>query len=138
MGSTIRGGGVTGLPSGTQSSTEEEALMSNTWNYRKDAWSEGDDVVGYEVEATDGTIGKIDEATSETDRSYVVVDTGSWIFDKRRLIPAGLVSSVDHDAHTVTITLSKDQIKAAPDYDESAPNDDVRRSHEEHYGSYSS
>jgi len=109
--------------------------MSNAWNYREDAWSEGDDVVGYAVEATDGTIGRIDEATSETDRSYVVVDTGVWIFDKRRLIPAGLVDSIDHDAHTVRVTLSKDQIEAAPDYDESATHDEIRRVHDEHYGS---
>ena len=111
--------------------------MSNTWKYREDVWSEGDDVVGYDVEATDGSIGKVDEATGETDRSYVVVDTGFWIFDKRRLIPAGLVASVDHDARTVSVTLSKDQIKSAPDYDESADDDEVRRSHEEHYGSHS-
>jgi hypothetical protein len=108
--------------------------MSNTWTYHDGAWSEGDEVVGYEVEAIDGTVGKVDEATSETGRSYVVVDTGFWIFDKRRLIPAGLVASIDHDARTVTVTLSKDQIKAAPDYDESAPHDEVRRRHEEHYG----
>jgi hypothetical protein len=111
--------------------------MSNTWNYREKAWSEGDDVVGYEVEATDGTIGKVDAATSETDRSYVVVDTGFWIFDKRRLIPAGLVDSIDHEARTVSVTLSKDQVESAPDYDESAPDDEVRRSHDEHYGSHS-
>jgi hypothetical protein len=111
--------------------------MSNTWNYREKAWSEGDDVVGYEVEATDGTIGKVDAATSETDRSYVVVDTGFWIFDKRRLIPAGLVDSIDHEAKTVSVTLSKDQVESAPDYDESAPDDEVRRSHDDHYGSHS-
>jgi hypothetical protein len=37
----------------------------------------------------------------------------------------------------VTVTLSKDQIEAAPDYDESAPREEVRRSHEEHFGSHS-
>ena len=48
-------------------------------------------LVGYDVEATDGHIGKIDEASTETDRNYLVVDTGFWIFGKKRLVPAGVV-----------------------------------------------
>ncbi len=37
------------------------------------------DLTGFSVEATDGGIGKVDEATYETSRSYIVVDTGPWI-----------------------------------------------------------
>jgi hypothetical protein len=43
-------------------------MTSIRWTYPEGAWSEGDDVVGYDVETTDGTIGTVDEATSETDR----------------------------------------------------------------------
>jgi hypothetical protein len=111
--------------------------MSNTWKYRDEAWSASDDVVGYEVEATDGSIGEVDEATSETDRSYVVVDTGFWIFGKKRLIPAGIVTAIDHDARTIAVSLSKDQINAAPDYDETATDDELRNRHDEYYGSRS-
>jgi hypothetical protein len=110
-------------------------MTSTRWTYPEGAWSEGGDVVGYDVEATDGRIGTVDEATSETDRSYVVVDTGFWIFGKKRLFPAGLVTSVDHDARTVTVSLSKSQVKAAPDYDESAAHDDLVRSHDDYYDS---
>ena len=110
-------------------------MTSTSWNYPEGAWSEGDDVVGYDVETTDGTIGTVDEATSETDRSWLVVDTGVWIFGKKRLIPAGLVTTVDHDARTVTVSLSRSQVKAAPDYDESAAHDDLVRSHDDYYGS---
>ena len=49
------------------------------------------DLVGYDVEATDGHIGKIDEASNEAAGQYLVVDTGFWIFGKKRLIPAGVV-----------------------------------------------
>ena len=45
--------------------------------------TQGLDLSGYSVEATDGGIGKIDEATYETSRSYLVVDTGPWIFGKK-------------------------------------------------------
>ena len=66
--------------------------MSNVWNYRETSWLEGGDLVGYSVEATDGSIGKIDEATNEVDAAHVVVDTGPWIFGKKRLIPAGAIT----------------------------------------------
>lgn len=111
--------------------------MSQMWSYRDPAWSEGGDVVGYDVEATDGSIGRIDEATTETDRAHVVVDTGFWILGKKRLIPAGLVHAVDHDARVVQVSLSKDQVRSAPDYDETAGDDD-RTGLEDYYGPYAS
>jgi hypothetical protein len=118
-------------------STDGEALMENTWNYRHEAWSTSEDVVGYKVLATDGPIGEVDEATSVTDRSYLVVDTGFWIFGKKRLIPAGIVTEVDPEAHSVTVSLSKAQVKAAPDYDESVSDDDLRSRHDDYYGPHS-
>jgi hypothetical protein len=90
------------------------------WDYRMDVYSiEPDrDLIGYDVEATDGSIGKIDEASNEAGQSYLVVDTGFWIFGKKRMIPAGVVERVDDDDRTVYVSLSKDEIKAAPDFEE--------------------
>ena len=67
--------------------------MSDIWSYRETSQSE--DLTGYDVEATDGSIGKVDEASNETGRAYVVVDTGFWIFGKKRLIPAGAITSIE-------------------------------------------
>ena len=106
--------------------------MDDVWSRRESAWSQGDTVVGYDVEATDGSIGTVDEATADTDRGHVVVDTGRWIFGKKRLIPAGLVNEVDHDARVVRVTLSKDQVRAAPDFEELS--DEARERHTEYYG----
>ena len=75
------------------------------------------DVTGYEVEATDGHIGKVDEATAEAGSSCLVVDTGFWIFGKKRMIPAGVVQRIDPDDKKVYVGMTKDQIKNAPDYD---------------------
>ena len=75
------------------------------------------DLTGFDVEATDGKIGKVDEATYEADTSSLVVDTGFWIFGKKRMIPAGVVESIDTDDKTVFVRMTKDQIKQAPDYD---------------------
>ena len=87
------------------------------WTYGKDL-TETAGVVGYEVEATDGRIGKIDKASDDTNRRYLVVDTGFWIFGKKRMVPAGLVSRVDDNDKRVFISMTKDQIKSAPDYDD--------------------
>src|SRR4051795_3313127 len=76
------------------------------------------DVTGFAVEATDGHIGKVDEATNDARSSCLVVDTGFWIFDKKRMIPAGVVQRVDADDKKVYVAMTKDQIKGAPDYEE--------------------
>jgi hypothetical protein len=109
--------------------------MSNVWQYRDTAWSDDKELVGYDVEATDGKVGTIDECSTEADTAFVVVDTGSWLSDKKRMIPAGLVTQVDHDAQTVTVTVSKSQIKAAPDYEEFA--EDSRKEYADYYGPFS-
>ncbi len=51
------------------------------------------DLTGFDVEATDGHIGKIDEATMAARRdSVLVVDTGFWIFGHKRMLPGGVVA----------------------------------------------
>lgn len=91
------------------------------WNYRPDAgWSAEHDIVGYHVEATDGKIGKIDESSHALDESYLVVDTGPWIFGTKVLIPAGTVTSVDHEDRRVYVDRTKEQIKLSPEFNEDA------------------
>jgi hypothetical protein len=93
------------------------------------------DLTGYEVEATDGRIGKVDEATYDTGAGSIVVDTGFWIFGKRRLIPAGAVRDLDLDEKVVRVNLTKDQVKGAPDYDEAMRDDEAyRQQHTDYYG----
>jgi hypothetical protein len=91
---------------------------TNTWSYRTEVSQDiGVNVVGYDVAATDGDIGKIDEASTDAGRNYFVVDTGFWIFGKKRLVPAGVVTRIDHADRKVHVSMTKDQIKSAPDYD---------------------
>jgi hypothetical protein len=110
--------------------------MSNMWSYRDSTWMDGRDINGYDVEATDGSIGNIDKASDEVSSSYIVVDTGFWIFGKKRLIPAGAIDRVDHDGKNVHVAMSKEQIKSAPDYDADNWDDDVRTRHSDYYGEY--
>src|SRR5438034_10351013 len=76
------------------------------------------DLSGFKVEALDGSIGKVDEATYETGDSFVVLDTGPWIFGKKVMLPAGVIRDLDLDTETVFVNRTKDQIKNAPEFDE--------------------
>jgi hypothetical protein len=89
------------------------------------------DVTGYDVEATGGSIGKVDEATYEVTSSCLVVDTGFWIFGKMRMIPAGVVRRVDSDAKKIYVSMTKDEIKSAPDYDADRHHQDESAYHSE-------
>ncbi len=112
------------------------ATTTNVWMYRDTLRNERqmiDQLVGYDVEATDGHIGKVDELSTETDRHYLVVDTGFWIFGKKRLIPAGVVTRIDHDSEKAFVSMTKDQIKNAPDFDADVQRDDV---YYDKFGSY--
>ena len=106
----------------------------STWTYRDTLGTAQADITGYDVQAADGSIGKIDEASNEAGAAYVVVDTGFWIFGKKRMIPAGVLERVDHDSRTVYTAMTKDQIKNAPDFDETHRQD--RSSYDSYYSSY--
>ena len=110
--------------------------MSTMWDYRDSAWTDGFDLDGYDVEATDGSIGVVDAATDQVSNAYLVVDTGFWIFGKKRVIPAGVVSGVEHDDKRILVTLTKDQVKAAPDYDAATWNEESRERHGDYYRTY--
>ena len=90
---------------------------TDIWTYRDHDWTTRN-FIGYGVEALDGSIGKIDESTADAGSSYVVVDTGPWIFGKKVLLPAGVISRVDHDDEKVYVNRTKDQIKNAPEFDD--------------------
>ena len=101
------------------------------------ATTDANELVGYDVEATDGHIGKIDQASTETSRRYLVVDTGFWIFGKKRMIPAGVVTDVHHDDETVAVAMTKDQIKSAPDFEDQRSYDERDYdSFGDYYGDY--
>jgi hypothetical protein len=100
---------------------------SDIWAYRETTWTQGD-LSGFEVEAIDGSIGKVDEATNDAGAAFIVVDTGPWIFGKKVLLPAGVIQDVDLDARQVFVDRTKDQIKNAPEFDEDRYTDETYRS----------
>jgi PRC-barrel domain len=81
------------------------------------------DITGFDVEAADGRIGKVDDTTKESREAAIVVDTGFWIFGKKRMLPAGVVDRIDEQEQKVYISCTKDQVKNAPEYEESRRDD---------------
>lgn len=116
--------------------------LNELWSYR-DQSSLGANVVdthaditGFSVEAIDGSIGKVNEVSYNAGGSYVVVDTGPWIFGHKVMLPAGIVRGIDEMEEIVFVNRTKEQIKSAPEYDESFTLEDTYRSDlETYYGS---
>jgi hypothetical protein len=92
-------------------------MSTDLWTYTNTSISQRDLSV-FSVEALDGGIGKVDDATYDVGQSFIVVDTGPWIFGKKVMLPAGVVRDVDLDTETVFVNRTKDQIKDAPEFDE--------------------
>ncbi|MFE5730528.1 PRC-barrel domain-containing protein [Streptomyces sp. NPDC056528] len=92
-------------------------MAENVWSYGQ-AFGHlvGTDLSGWRVEATDGHIGKVDKHSDEVGDSYLVVDTGVWIFGKEVLIPASAVTRIDLEGEAVHLDLTKEQIKDSPEF----------------------
>ena len=84
-------------------------------------------LTGFKVEAVDDEIGKVDEATNEVGGSFIVVDTGPWIFGKKVMLPAGVIRDIDPDTETIFVNRTKDEIKNAPEFDETRYRDQAYR-----------
>jgi hypothetical protein len=96
---------------------EVDAMYAEVWTYRTDVKSNLRNLEGNRVEARDGSIGKVDEATDEVGSSAIVVDTGPWIFGRKVVIPAGVIERVDPDEGKIYVSMTKDQIKDSPEFD---------------------
>ncbi|MFD3546965.1 PRC-barrel domain-containing protein [Streptomyces sp. NPDC058655] len=92
-------------------------MTEHVWSYPSTSGHlAGADLTGYRVEATDGSIGKVDKHSDEVDAAYLVVDTGVWIFGKEVLLPAGTVERVDPAEKKIYVSRTKEQIKDAPEF----------------------
>jgi hypothetical protein len=92
------------------------------------------DIVGFRVEALDSPIGKVDKATNEAGSDCVLVDTGA-ILGRTVMLPSGVIRDIDLSKETVYVNRTEDEIKNAPEYDESLiGNDDYRDRLGSYYG----
>ncbi|MER5887658.1 PRC-barrel domain-containing protein [Streptomyces sp. NPDC001941] len=93
-------------------------MTENIWAYPEAAaYRPGSNLVGYKVEATDGSIGKVDKQSEEVGSSFIVVDTGVWIFGKHVLLPAGIITRIDPQEKKIFVARTKAEIKDSPEFD---------------------
>jgi hypothetical protein len=85
---------------------------------------ESSDIIGFEIRATDGSIGSIDDLlVDETDWSvrWVVIDTGTWLPGRKVLLPASCFGAPSMPDRQFPIELSRQQVEDSPDIDTDAP-----------------
>ncbi|WP_327180865.1 PRC-barrel domain containing protein [Streptomyces sp. NBC_01334] len=76
-----------------------------------------DDLTGYQVDATDGHVGKVSKYSRDLGPRFLVVHTGLWVLGKDVVIPSGDVLGIDHDARIVQLARTKAQAKSARVFD---------------------
>jgi hypothetical protein len=94
------------------------------------------EVSGYKIEANDGTIGHVDHFVFDDEGwevRYLVVKTRDFLPGKSVLISPEWVSAITWDDNHVSLDLTREQIKNAPEYDATAP---VNREYEERLYDY--
>ena len=89
-------------------------MKSDMWTYSNEYSTQTMDVEGFEVAATDGDIGKVDEATYDVGTSYIVVDTGPWIFGRNVVLPAGAIERVVGDNRKVVAVSRRIRSRTRP------------------------
>jgi len=83
------------------------------------------DLSGYSVETRDGEAGKVDQATYEDGRSFLVVNTGPPLLGKKVVVPAALVRRVDQVAEALELEVTKDALESAPEADDERLGDET-------------
>src|SRR5215207_2255764 len=107
------------------------------WDYRESTWTVDSDLLGYDVEVSEGRrIGTVVRAVTGALGAYLVADP-SGVFDGRRLIPAGVVDALDHDRRLVRVALTTQQLRDAPDHGGDQWNEAVRAAHSAYYSEVS-
>ena len=99
---------------------QQERRPFQPWEYRPETGLEDNlDLTGHSIAAVDGDIGHVDDAPHELlGSSYLVVANGAWIFGRKVLLPARVVERIDTIEKKVYVDRTKDQIKDAPEYDQ--------------------
>lgn len=82
------------------------------------------EITGYEVEATDGSIGHIHDLIIETEEwtiRYVVVDLSVWLPARKVLLSPVWFHRIEWEHGTVHLELTREDVKRSPHYHPSEP-----------------
>lgn len=79
---------------------------------------------GFAIEATDGTIGTVRDVLFDDGSwkiRWFVIDTGTWLPGRKVLIHPSSIAAVDDDRRTLSVQLTKTQIRDSTDISDDQP-----------------
>lgn len=82
------------------------------------------EVMGYDVHATDGRIGHVDDFIVNVEEwliRYIVVDTRKWLTGRKVIMPPDWVTQIDWSQSEVRVDVACDSIKDSPQFEPDAP-----------------
>jgi len=82
------------------------------------------EVTGYDIQATDGRIGHVEDFIVDDETwtvRYMVVDTRKWLPGRKVLVSPEWIERIAWGEHTVSVDLSTEEIKQSPEYDPAEP-----------------
>ncbi len=81
------------------------------------------EVSGYSIESMDGDVGQVDDFILDDDWTirYIVIDTRRWLPGRKVLVSPSWIESVEWLESKVRIDMMSESIKAAPEFDPTAP-----------------
>jgi len=94
------------------------------------------EVTGYHIHATDGDIGHIQDIFADENDwiiRYMLADTRNWWPGKHVLLARDWVQKIEWDDRSITVNVTREQVKDSPEYDPRGP---VGREYESALHSY--
>jgi sporulation protein YlmC with PRC-barrel domain len=82
------------------------------------------EVSGYNIRATDGEIGHVDDFIVEDESwiiRHIIVDTRNWLPGKKVLVSPTWIESVDWNIRRLSVDLKRETIEQSPEFDPSEP-----------------
>jgi uncharacterized protein YrrD len=83
-----------------------------------------EEVTGYEILATDGSIGKVDDFVFDDASfaiAFLVVDTRKWLPGKHVRLRPQDIARVSWNDREVTVKMTRSAVEASPEFDEAHP-----------------
>ena len=85
------------------------------------------EVTGYQVHATDGSIGHVENFLVDSKSwvvRYLIIDTSNWWFGQHVLISPHAVKEIDWTARFIRLDIARVQVRASPPWNPAVPIDE--------------
>jgi len=112
--------GAYSYPMRDRAKWNEHARAEKTWD---SALRSTRDVTGYNIQASDGEIGHVEDFIIDTETwaiRYLIVDTRNWWPGKKVLVSPQWIDRVSWTESKVFVGLTRETIKQSPEYHETA------------------